>query len=195
MHIKNVKRIAILLILAVICACAGYHFSYPIELDRATLPAHIQDFYNRGRSAASSPAVILYDGVSIGRKEYALIEIGEDLDLGSVTLERGLTGRYKITRLGYGGGSFLDGIVEGGGKKYLLFGGRDITSQISKITVRIDGLTYELYTGGAKDHFLLYTEIDSRVEDNHVNRDHIHFYNESGADITERYNLSGGGIP
>ena len=41
------------------------------------------------------------------------MEIGEYL--GSVTLERGLTGRYKIEYLRYGDGGFRDAIVESGG--------------------------------------------------------------------------------
>lgn len=192
MKTNAIKRIAILLLLITSFTLAGYRLSYPIELNRATLPEHIKDLYNHGRHTDTSPTIVLYGGVSIGNKEYYLIEIGENL--GSVTLERGLTGRYKFTHLGYGDGNFLDGIIESEGKKYLLLGGRDITSQISKVAVFIDGQTYELYHENATDHFLLYTEIDDHVKDRHVNRDYIRLYNKKGEDITELYNLNGGGI-
>ncbi|MDO4581610.1 MAG: hypothetical protein Q4B96_03385 [Bacillota bacterium] len=111
-----------------------------------------------------------------------------------MTLEKGLTGRYRITHLGYGDGNFLDGIIENDGEKYFLFGGRDMPAQIRKIEVMIDGRTYELENGSARDHFLCYTKIDDRVEDDHVDRDSIILYNEAGEDITDLYNLSGGGI-
>lgn len=193
MKAKAAKGIAIVLILLAICALAGYHLSYPIKLDTAALPGHIKDFYNRGRSVEFSPTITVYDGVGIGKNEYYLnlIELGGAL--GSVTLEKGLTGRYKFTSLSYGSGNFLTGIIESGGKKYLLLGGRDITRQISKITVLIEGQVYELHTE-AKDHFLLCAEIDHRPEDCLVDRNYISFYNEKGEDITELYNLSGGVI-
>ena len=189
---KPINRVAAVLILAVICVAIGYHLSYPLKLNIVTLPKHIQDFYNRGRIANQAPTIVLYDGVGIGNKEYYLVEIGEDL--GSVTLEKGLFGRCRIHHLSYGSGNFLDGIIKSGEKKYLLFGGRDYTSQISRITVSIDGLVYDLYVPKAKDHFLLYTEIDNRAEDNHVNRGTVVFYNEKGDNITGLYDLSGGGI-
>lgn len=188
------KGILSLLILAALCIGIGYHFSYPIKLDPVTLPEYIQDFYNRGRSAAQSPAVTLFDSVGIGNKEYYLLEIGQDIDLGCAVLNKGLNGRYRISNLSYSGGNFLDGIVEDGEKKYFLFGGRDHTAQITKITAFIEGETYELPIDKARDHFLLYTEIDSYVEGNHADRNRITFYNAEGEDITELYDLSGGGI-
>lgn len=190
----NVKRgLAIILILTAICAFVGYRISYPIELNVVTLPENIKEYYNLGKNVEDSPTIVLYsDSVGIGKKEYYLVEIGEKF--GSVTLEKGLIGRYKFTHLSCGDGNFIDGIIENKGKKYLMFGGRDMTSQIYKITVLIEGQTYNLYTETVKDRFLLCTEIDHHVEDNHVDRGHIRFYNEKGEDITEFYNLSGGGI-
>lgn len=190
----NIPRgIAIILILTAICTFVGYGISYPIELNMVTLPENIKEYYNRGKTVEDSPAIVLYSGgVSIGKEEYYLVEVGEKL--GSVTLEKGPIGRYKFIHLGYGDGNFLDGIIENEGKKYLLFGGLDTTSQIYKITVLIEGQTYDLYTETVKDRFLLCTEIDRYVEDSHVDRGHIRFYNEKGEDITEFYDLSGGGI-
>lgn len=189
-----IKKSTVLLVAIIIAVVVllGYHFSYPIELNRVSLPGYIQDFYNRGYSVRQSPVIVLYDGVSIGNREYYLLEIGEDL--GYVALERGAFGRYKIEHLGYGGGNFRDGIIEHGGKKYLLFGGRDVTAQIARIFVSIDGMRYDLFTPKAKDHFLLHIEVDPWVEDTHINRGDLVFYNEQGEDITALYDLSGGGI-
>jgi len=191
---KAAKGILIIFILSAVCLGIGYYFSYPIEQNMVTLPRHIQNFYNRGRSVAQSPAIALFDGVGIGNRQYFLLEIGENQDLGRVVLEKGLNGRYKITNLGYGGGNFLDGIVEDSGKKYFLFGGRDNTAQIAKISVLIEGQAYNMNVDKGKDHFLLCTEVDSHVKDNHTDRDDITLYNAVGEDITELYDLSGGGI-
>lgn len=192
MHSKFAKRLAFVLILAAIAIFAGYHLSYPVQLNRATLPEQINAHYDLTNSMEGPPAIALYDGVGIGTHEYMILEIRGRF--GSVTLERGLTGRYKFTHLGYGGGNFLDGIVESGGKKYLLFGGRDTACQIYKIEVLINGLTYELYPEGTNGRFLSYAEIGPYVEDRHVDRDFVRFYNEQGEDITDLYDLSGGGI-
>ena len=80
------------------------------------------------------------------------------------------------------------------GRKYVLFGGRDSTAQISRITVRIGGQSYELTLPNESEHFLLYTEINSQVEDAHVDRNYLAFYNKNGEDITNHYSLSSGGI-
>lgn len=81
------------------------------------------------------------------------MEIGEDIDLGYVKLERNILGRYKIVRLGYGGGSFRDGVVRSGEKAYYLFGGRDVTGRIAKITMNAE--RRDLHDGkcGGKDAF------------------------------------------
>ena len=109
-------------------------------------------------------------------------------------MRRSLTGRYKIEYLRYGDGGLRDAIVESEGKKYLLLGGRDLTARIARMTVSIDGRSYELENPNPGDHFLLCTEIDSRTEDNHIDRDRLAFYNKEGEDITELYDLSGGGL-
>lgn len=191
---KNFKRIVVTLIIVAICAVTGYHFSYPIKLNMVTLPVDIAAFHNRGRTIEDPSATVLFEGtgVCIGNKEYYLVEIGENL--GTVTLKKGFTGRYKIKNISYGDGNFRDGVIESNGKKYLLFAGRDITSQISKISVLIDNQTYEIETPKANDRFLVYTEIDAHVDERNVNRENIAFYNSEGEDITKLYNLSGGGI-
>lgn len=189
---KTVKRGAAALVLAAALAAAAYHFSYPMELNLATLPEEVASFLNRESEDWDPSEITVYDGVALGNREYYLMEIGEHL--GSVALKRSLTGRYRIEYLRYGGGGLRDAIVESGGKKYLLLGGRDLTARIARITVSIGGRSYELENPNPRDHFLLCTEIDSRTEDNHIDLDRLAFYNEAGEDITGLYDLSGGGL-
>lgn len=189
---KAVRRGAAVLILAAVLAAAAYHFSYPIELNLATLPEEIAAFINRESEDFDPSEIRVYDGVALGNREYYLMEMGEFL--GSVALRRSLTGRYKIEYLRYGDGELRDAIVESGGKKYLLLGGRDLNARIARITVFIDGRSYELENPNPKDHFLLCAEVDSRIEDSHIDKDRVTFYDEAGEDITGLYDLSGGGI-
>lgn len=189
---KDVRRGAAVLVLAAALLVAWYHFSYPVELNMVTLPKEIVAFHNRESEDLDPSEITVYGGVSVGDREYYLLEIGEYL--GSVTLRRSLTGRYKIEYLRYGDGGFRNAIVESEGKKYLLLGGRDLTARIAGIAVSIDGRSYELENPNPGDHFLLCTEIDSRTEDNHIDLARLAFYNREGEDITELYDLSGGGL-
>ena len=191
---KAVRRGAAVLILAAALTAAAYHVSYPVKLNLATLPEEIAAFLNHGAGTWNASDIRLYDGVELGNRVYVLLETGMDMELGRVILERGPLGGYRIDRVGYGGGNFLDGIVESEGKKYLLLGGRDIAARIARIEVPIEGRTYELENPAPRDHFLLCTEVDSRIEDNHIDKDRVTFYNEDAEDITGLYDLSGGGI-
>lgn len=190
--VKTMKRGAAALVLAAALAAAAYHLSYPMELNMVTLPKQIAAFHNRESEDWDPSEITVYGGVSVGNREYYLMEMGEYL--GSVTLRRGLTGRYRIESLRYGGGGFRNAVVESGGKKYLLVGGRDLTARIARITVSMDGRSYELENPNPGDHFLLCTEIDPRTEDKHIDLDRLAFYNEAGEDITGLYDLSGGGL-
>lgn len=187
-----IKRGAAVLVLAAAIFAAAYHFSYPIELNMATLPEEIAAFDSRFDSGGEFPAVTVYDGAGIGNREYYLIEINGEL--GSATLKRSLTGRYKIECLRHGAGGLRDAVVESGGRKYLLLGGRDGGSRIARITVAIGGQSYDLGIDKPRDHFLLKTEIGRQADDNHVDRDKVWFYSRDGEDITGLYDLSGGGI-
>ena len=122
------------------------------------------------------------------------MEIGEDIDLGYVKLERNFLGRYKIVRLGYGGGSFRDGVVRSGEKAYYLFGGRDVTGRIAKITMTQNGETCTMENAEGKAHFLFCTELSPQLGDHEIDRSTLRFYDEDGSDITAEYDLSGGGI-
>ena len=192
MTAKTAKRAAAVLVLTAAVFAAAYHLSYPIKLNMATLPEEIAAFHNRESEDWDPSEITVYGGVSVGDREYYLMEMGEYL--GSVTLKRSLTGRYKIESLRYGDGGFRDAIVESGGKKYLLVGGRYLTARIARITASIDGRSYELENPNPGDHFLLCTEIDSRTEDNHVDLDKVRFFDADGKDITGDYDLSGGGL-
>ena len=189
---KTVRRGAALLVLAAVILAAAYQVSYPIKLNMATLPEEIAAFHNRESEDWNPSEITVYGGVGVGNREYYLIEMGEHL--GSVALKRSLTGRYKIEYLTYGNGGLRDSIVESGGKKYLLLGGRAPEARLAGITVSIGGLTYKLEKNTPRDHFLLCAEIDSRVEENHIDRDKVRFYSAEGEDITGLYDLSGGGI-
>lgn len=191
---KAVRRGAAVLILAAVILAAAYHVSYPIKLNLATLPEEIAAFLDHGTGTWDASDIRLYDGVELGNRVYVLLETGMEMELGRVILERGPLGGYRIDRVGYGGGNFLDGMVEIGGKRYLLFGGRDISARIARIAVFIEGQSYDLALPKRDGHFLVYTEISGYVEDNHVDRDRVTFYNEAGEDITGLYDLSGGGI-
>ena len=148
---KTVRRGAAVLVLAAALLVAWYHFSYPVELNMVTLPKEIVAFHNRESEDLDPSEITVYGGVSVGDREYYLLEIGEYL--GSVTLRRSLTGRYKIEYLRYGDGGFRNAIVESEGKKYLLLGGRDLTARIAGIAVSIDGRSYELENPNPGDHF------------------------------------------
>lgn len=166
-------------------------WTYPIEPDLSNLDESITDFYNRGYRMPHSPMIQVYDSVTFGKKKVLLIEINEDL--GRVLLTENLLGRYKIEKLGYGGGDFRSGTMMYDGKKYLLFGGRNTSMEITDMAFTLSGKTYHLEIP-SKPRFLVYGEIDPHTEEAHLNLDEVILYNAQGQDITDRYDLSGGGI-
>lgn len=97
-------------------------------------------------------------------------------------------------RLGYSGGSFHDGVVRSGEKAYYLFGGRDVTGRIAKITMTQNGETCTMENAEGKTHFLFCTELSPQLGDYDFDRSTLRFYDKDGNDITAEYNLSGGGI-
>ena len=169
-----------------------YQSAYPVEPDQSNLADCIQDRYLHG-STAKPPVVKLYDAVTVGERTYVLLELGENLDLGHAILERSQTGRYRVTGLGYGGGNFRRGVVEQDGQKYLLFGGRNTGEEIARAVFTLDGFSYSLEIP-EQPRFLVCTEIDGRIESDHPDLEDLTLYNARGEDITEAYNLSGGGI-
>ncbi len=164
------------------------------KLNMATLPEHIRDFYNIGRMTPLSLNIQVYDGVELENTAWYLVEIGEDVDLGVVKLERNFLGRYKIVRLSYGGGSFCDGVVLSGDKACYLFGGRDVTGRIATITMTQNGETCTMENAEEKTHFLFCTELSPQLGNHDIDRSALRFYDKDGNDITAEYDLSGGGI-
>ena len=186
--------IAVLSVMVLVACAVGIIRSTTFTLDMATLPDHICDFYSIGMPKRLSPSVHVYDGVELENTTWYLMEIGEDMDLGYVKLERNFLGRYKIVRLSYGGGSFYDGVVFSGEKAYYLFGGREVTGRIAKITMTQNGETCTMENAEGKTHFLFCTELSPQPDDYDVDRSALRFYDKDGNDITAEYDLSGGGI-
>ena len=158
--------IAILSVLALTACAVGIIRSTTFPLDPATLPDHICDFYNIGRPQPLSPSIRVYDSVELENTVWYLMEIGEDIDLGYVKLERNFLGRYKIVRLGYG----------------------------AKITMTQNGETCTMENVEGKTHFLFCTELSPQLGDYDFDRSTLRFYDKDGNDITAESNLSGGGI-
>ena len=174
---KTGKKVSITILSVLILAlCAvGIIRSTTFPLDPATLPDHICDFYNIGRPQPLSPSIRVYDSVELENTVWYLIEIGEDIDLGYVKLERNILGRYKIVHLGYSGGSFHDGVVRSGEKAYYLFGGRDVTGRIAKITMTQNGETCTMENAEGKTHFLFCTELSPQLGDYDFDRSTLRF--------------------
>ena len=193
---KTGKKVSInILSVLILALCAvGIIRSTTFPLDPATPADHICDFYNIGRPQPLSPSIRVYDSAELENTVWYLMEIGEDIDLGYVKLERNFLGRSKIVRLGYGGGSFRDGVVRSGEKAYYLFGGRDVTGRIAKIIMTQNGETCTMENVEGKTHFLFCTELSPQLGDHEIDRSTLRFYDEDGSDITAEYDLSGGGI-
>lgn len=162
-----------------------YESAYPVEPDQSNLAECIQDFYLHG-STAAPPTVKLYDAVTVGERTYVLLELGENLDLGRAILKQSLTGRYRVTGLGYGGGNFREEIVEADGRKYLLLGGRNTGKQIAGAAFTIDGTAYQVEIP-QQPRFLVCTEVDSRTEADHLNLETVIWYDAQGEEAAVDY--------
>ena len=193
---KTGKKVSITILSVLILAlCAvGIIRSTTFPLDPATLPDHICDFYNIGRPQPLSPSIRVYDSVELENTVWYLIEIGEDIDLGYVKLERNILGRYKIVHLGYSGGSFHDGVVRSGGESLLPLWRPRCDRPHRKITMTQNGETCTMENAEGKTHFLFCTELSPQLGDYDFDRSTLRFYDKDGNDITAEYNLSGGGI-
>ena len=107
--------------------------------------------------------------------------------------EQGPLGRHRLRNVGYGDGAFANGIIESKGKKYLLFSGLDSGGTIDKITVEVQGFTYDLFPGKSRP-FLTCCEVDPNIKVQNVNLFDIAFYDKAGNYITSDYELSGSRI-
>lgn len=159
-----------------------------MKKDCSNLGKCINDFSNLGCSIRYSNDIKLYDSIVLGKKQYILIEFNEQL--GNVVLIQSITGRYKIDEFSYGSGNFDEEIVDSNGKKYVLFGGRNICLKISNIAFALEGQNYSMDIPSTK-HFLVHTEIDNRIQITHMDLDTLSFYNTQGDDITEQADWNG----
>ena len=96
-------------ILAALCLGAGAlameRTCYPVEPDLSGLETGLQDFWMRGRPAGTPPEMLIHQHLPVGDRIYVLFEVGPELDLGTAALERSWTGRWRVDRLGWGGGN------------------------------------------------------------------------------------------
>jgi len=180
--------LAVLLTVIIIIHC---HLTFPIEADLSNLDLCIVDSYNRGYRIECHPIVKIHDDITLGNTKYALIEIDEKL--GSVALTQNIIGRYKIDRFSYGDSNFRDVIVESGDKKYLLFGGRNIGLEIASCSFAFGGLSYSLDIP-KKNTFFVCVEIDSLIDELHLDLEKFSLYNSQGENITKKVYSSGAGI-
>ena len=131
--------------------------------------------------------------VTLGDRTWMLLEIGREMDLGRVILEKSFTGRYRIAALGYGGVNFREGVVEENGRKYLLFGGRNTGERIASAACTLDGVPYPLDIPETS-RFLVCAEVRGETEETHMDLESLRLYDAAGTDITEDYERTGGGI-
>ena len=176
-------------------ACLLFLFdlrTYPVQPDLSNLTACMADRYRQGFHFDPSyePNIELYDTLTLGRETLVLFDV--EGSLGRAVLEENMLGWYKIQAFGYGGGSFRYGSRESDGTQYLVFGGRNPLQEIAGADFRIDGRVYHLDIPPAP--FLVCTPVHDSGWDGTVDLGQLTLYDSQGADITDRYDLSGGGI-
>ncbi|MBU5627635.1 hypothetical protein KQI82_12010 [Oscillibacter sp. MSJ-2] len=181
---KKTLLIAAALVLTLAAAAGLYAAQYPIRADQSNLAEYTRQRINQGRSESFpvGKQINLYDFVDIGRDRFVLVEIDESL--GQLSLQRGLTGQYRLGSVGYGGGNFRERVVESGGKQYYLLGGRNTDLAITEIVVSLDGREYCLDIP-EKKRFFVCTQIDSAIEETHSDLDDMKFFDKDGRDITD----------
>lgn len=177
-------------VLAGILLCAGWidmGLSYTVQADNSDLAERAVRFLDRGAEHPVQKEIRLCDWVDLGDERYVLMEIVQagEARLGTIALEKGLNGRYKIDHIGWGGGNFREKVVDAGGQKYYLFGGRNAYFGIEEIRSVLDGREYVLDVP-AGERFLVCIEIDPAVKDSHGDLEKLRFYNGSGEDITDQ---------
>lgn len=160
-----------------------YAHSYPVRADNSNLAEYTDHFLNIGNAHPWENSIHLYGSITIGDRKWVLAEINGQL--GELRLTKGINGRYRIRSVGYGGGNFREEIIEEGGRKYFLMGGRNSVFGIRRVTVSVEGREYGLDIPEG-DCFFVYAEIDPASEVLHSDLDAMRFYNADGTDITEQ---------
>ena len=189
------------LLALVLCVLIIHHFTYPIKIDSSATSGQLSledeqalaaEIAELGRRQGYRPAVELYSWVRLGNTVYYLME--RDGQLGYATLVKGLNGGYKLDSLSYGTGDFREGIIVDNETKYLLMAGRNREPHIAKITAAMDGFVYEFVIEDDASHYFFCIELDKQTLGNDLSRSDVFFYDHDGNDITDAYELSGGGF-
>ena len=105
-----------------------------------------------------------------------------------------MTGRYKILHSSHGTVRFMNGVVEEGGEKFLLFLGRNPQGEIAAAEFAME--TGDVYEIGIPERelFLVSTPVDEAVPEGAVSLEGIRFYDAQGRDRTEELDRSSGRI-
>lgn len=181
------SAILILAVYAVIAVNVEYKFEISDIKDGAV------DFINRGevpKTYKASESYSWFNTIGFDNKCFAMFEITNpsgELMLCEVELKEGINGKYKIDSVRYGDGNFGERIVEQGGKKYFLLGGRNTALLIDKVSVEIEGESYLLDIPN-KERFFVYTEIKPKTSEKHILPDKITFLNKAGEDVSDLIN-------
>jgi len=181
------SAILLLAVYAVIAVNVEYKFEISDIKDGAV------DFINRGevpKTYKASESYGWFNTIGFDNKCFAMFEITNlsgELMLCEVELKEGINGKYKIDSVRYGDGNFRERIVEQGGKKYFLLGGRNTALLIDKVSVEIEGESYLLDIPN-KERFFVYTEIKPKTSEKHILPDKITFLNKAGEDVSDLIN-------
>lgn len=190
--------IVVVLLILILGLFILHHFTYPIKIDPSTAsgqlnPEDTQALASKiSQLARNHPAVELYSWVHLGHNVYYLMEL--DGQLGYATLSRGLNGGYRLDSIHHGTGDFREGIIVDRENKYLLMAGKNSEPRIAKITAEMDGIVYEFVIEGEADHYFFCVELDPQPSSNDMDRSTVVFYDSDGNDITNAYELMGGGF-
>ena len=180
------KAVAAVVVLMGIIQCVEWidtRLNYIVLEDNRNLEECAVRFLQNGEPVQVT--LKLHSCVDLGDERFVLIDylVGGEHQLGRIRMERGPNGLYKINSIGYGGGNFREGVVESGGEKYYLFGGRNAYFGIAEVKTVLDGREYTMKVPEG-ECFLVYTEIDPLTEARHSDSEKLRFYNGSGEDIT-----------
>ena len=190
------KRGLLLFAAAVLCILAGlvaYHCSFPLDADLNGLEPAALQWFNRGMSVPyEADQLRLYQPVTVGDRTYVPLEL--DGQLGHLRLSRGLTGRYHLDQSQHGTGSFRNGVVESDGERMLLFEGRNGDGRIARAVFSLEGGGPYALDIPASPVFLVSVPVEDTVPTEPVSIEEITFYDSQGREITEEFDLSGGGI-
>ena len=180
-------------VLAVACLVAFLELrTCSVAPDRSNLAQSVTDFYNRGYSGTYAPILTLYGSVTLGDETIVALDL--DGKLGRVLLEENPFGWYKITNLGYGGGSFRCGSRTVDGETYFLLEGRNLLGEIAAVGYTFpDGSLARLEVPPG-DVFLVCAPAPDPDWDGDVSMAQVTLWDDAGADITGRYDRSGGRI-